>query len=182
MCIRVFYLVDTRLNKMTWHSTSPSYVFLFLFIIFHAWILFFDTKNKGNYQMLLFLDMDENLCNIFHNVPPGNNFTVSWPELHWRHIWVNDASPACYTRMQTHHLSHRVSGQRSMWATVTCLKVTPPDKSNLFHWHWRFDGCVSHLFGYAQSKEWDWWGSCLMSCAHFLSVCLLLELLGIYLR
>lgn len=25
-------------------------------------------------------------------------------------------------------------------------------------------------------------GSCLMSCAHFLSVCLLLELLGIYLR
>lgn len=23
----------------------------------------------------------EQICNIFHNMPPGNHFTVSWPEL-----------------------------------------------------------------------------------------------------
>lgn len=35
--------------------------------------------------------------------------------------------------MQTHHLSLGARGQRYMWATVTCLKVTAPDRSNLYH-------------------------------------------------
>lgn len=38
------------------------------------------------------------------------------------------------------------------------------------------DPRVSHLFGYAQMKDWDWWCRRLMSCANFLSVCLSLKL------
>lgn len=38
------------------------------------------------------------------------------------------------------------------------------------------------FFADAQSKEWDWWGSCAMSCAHSISACLLWELLGVCLR
>lgn len=123
------------------------------------------------------------ICNIFHNTPPGNNFTVSWSELLWRLTWVSDASPVCYSRMQTHHLSHRVRGQRYMWATVTRLKVTLPDKSNLLHWHERLDWCVSHLLAMPRRRSGidgraAWWAV----PTPYLSVCLLLQHLGIYLR
>lgn len=118
------------------------------------------------------------ICN--HNMPPSNNFTVSWSEPHWRITWVNDAAPVCY--MQTHHLSHRVRDQRYMWATVTRLKVTLPDKSNLLHRRERLSP-----FGDAQSEEWDWWEGGRASWwavpdAPYLSLCLLLQHLGIYRR
>lgn len=119
---------------------------------------------------------------IFHHMSPGNHFTVSWPELHWRLTWVNDASLVYYSRMQTHHLSHRVRGQRYMRATVTCLKVTPPDKSNLLHWHERLDWCVSHLLAMPRRRDGideraSWWAV----PTPYLSVCLVAQHLGIHL-
>lgn len=84
--------------------------------------------------------------------------------------------------MQTHHLSHRVRGQRYMWATVTRLKVTPPDKSNLLHWRELLDWCVSHLLAMPSQRSGidgraAWWAV----PAPYLSVCLLLQHWGIYL-
>ncbi len=121
------------------------------------------------------------ICNIFHNMPPSRHFTASWPELQWGLTWVNDASPACYSHMQTHHLSHRVRGQRYMWATVTRLKVTPPDKSNLLHWHVRPDWCVSHLLAMPRRRNGiDGRAAWRAVPTPYLSVCLLLQHLGIY--
>lgn len=88
-------------------------------------------------------------------------------------LWVSDAAPVCCSRMQTHHLSHRVRGQRYMWATVTRLKVTLPDKSNLLHWHERLDWCVSHLLAMPRRRSGidgraAWWAV----PTPYLSVCL----------
>ena len=84
--------------------------------------------------------------------------------------------------MQTHHLSHRARGQRYMWATVTCLKVTQPDKSNLPPWREWLDWCVSHLLAMPSQRSGidgraAWWAV----PAPYLSVCLLLQHLGIHL-
>lgn len=120
----------------------------------------------------------EQICNIFHNMPPGNHFTVS--ELAW--AWPEGSLEWMMLRMQTHHLSHRARGQRYMWATVTCLKVTPPDKSNLLPWREWLDWCVSHLLAMPSQRSGidgraAWWAV----PAPYLSVCLLLQYLGIYL-
>lgn len=63
-------------------------------------------------------------ANLWHLTPTG-----------WKNTLVKDTSSlhACETPMQTHHLSLGARGQRYMWATATCLKVTAPDRSNLFH-------------------------------------------------
>lgn len=85
---------------------------------------------------------------IWMHIPqpsPGNNFTVIACELHQRGSleWMM-ARPVRYSRMHSRHLPHRVRGQRYMWAAVTRLKVTLPDKSNPLHWHEPLEWWASH--------------------------------------
>lgn len=83
---------------------------------------------------------------MFDLVVRGHGCKSVTPHTHWVIIshWIGLSLtertlrwrillPSMRVRLQTHHLSLGARGQRYMWATVTCLKVTAPDRSNLYH-------------------------------------------------
>lgn len=66
--------------------------------------------------------------------------------------------------VQTHHLSHEARGQSCMWATVACLKVTTPDRSNLCHprqqaWWMRLSSFYPCPCPWSRIDRWGaaWW-------------------------
>lgn len=172
MCIRVFYLVDPSLNKMAWNS-SPSYVFLFLFIIFLCLdkkISFVDTKNNHSQDASVFGHGCKSLTHsttrpqVITSQWVGLSYTdgtLEWMMLRVLHSYANPSLIASCERPKIHVSHCNMPQGYSAWqiksGSLTLAGLT--DVALIF-------------FGDAQSKEWDWWGSCLMSCARSLSACL----------